>query len=205
MKSSNILRQEKWPWYANLIDIRGGRKMSKEALLIIDMSNDFVADEGNLTVGKPAQEIVPRILEAANDFISRNQVVVICMDEHEENDPHFELWPPHNVKGTWGQQLYGELQDWYLEHKDHPNVIYVGKPEYDAFFRTYLDEELKKREVTTVHLTGVCTDICNFLTAYGAYARGYKTVAHQDKMATFTENHNTFLNHMKTVFKTEIM
>ena len=29
--------------------------MAKEALLIVDMSNDFVADEGTLTVGKPAQ------------------------------------------------------------------------------------------------------------------------------------------------------
>lgn len=35
--------------------------MSKEALLIVDMSNDFVADNGTLTVGKLAQEIVPYI------------------------------------------------------------------------------------------------------------------------------------------------
>ena len=35
--------------------------MVREALLIVDMSNDFVADNGTLTVGKPAQEIVPYI------------------------------------------------------------------------------------------------------------------------------------------------
>ncbi|MCA1030615.1 cysteine hydrolase [Bacillus timonensis] len=178
--------------------------MSKEALLIIDMSNDFVSDEGNLTVGKPAQQIVPTIIEAANDFLARDQIVAICMDNHKENDPHFELWPAHNVEGTWGQKLYEELEVWFEGHKNHPNVIYIGKPEYDAFFNTELDSELKKHKVEKVHLTGVCTDICNFLTAYGAYARGYKTVAHQDKMATFTGQHDTFIKHMATVFKTEI-
>ena len=179
--------------------------MNKKALLIIDMSNDFVSDEGNLTVGKPAQAIVSNIIDAANEFIAKEQVVAICMDAHEKDDPHFELWPEHNVKGTWGQQLYNELQQWYEKNKDNPNVVYIAKPEYDAFFQTELEVELKKRNVSKVHLTGVCTDICNFLTAYGAYARGFKTVAHRDKMATFTENHETFIQHMETVFKTEII
>lgn len=178
--------------------------MEREALLIIDMSNDFVSDEGNLTAGKPAQAVVANIVEAAKDFLNRDQVVAICMDAHKENDPHFELWPPHNIVGTWGQELYGELQTWFNENKQNPNVIYVAKPEYDAFFNTNLDDELKKRNVTKVHLTGVCTDICDFLTAYGAYARGYKTVAHRDKMATFTENHDLFIKHMETIFKTEV-
>lgn len=31
--------------------------MEKEALLIVDMSNDFVSDDGPLTVGKPAQKL----------------------------------------------------------------------------------------------------------------------------------------------------
>jgi nicotinamidase-related amidase len=179
--------------------------LSKEALLIIDMSNDFVSEKGSLTVGKTAKAIVGSIVETATDFIKRDQVVAVCMDSHEEDDTHFELWPAHNVKGTWGQELYGELQTWFENHKNHPNVIYIPKPEYDAFFNTDLDKRLKEKKVEKVHLVGVCTDICNFLTAYGAYARGYKTVAHQDKMATFTENHSTFINHMKTVFKTEVI
>ncbi|RSK27721.1 cysteine hydrolase [Bacillus sp. HMF5848] len=179
--------------------------MEKEALLIIDMSHDFVADDGGLTVGKSAQEIVPNIIHLANDFLERGQVVVVCMDAHQPDDAHFELWPPHNVIDTPGQKLYGDLQNWYETHQDNPNVLYIPKPEYDAFFGTDLDEKLKEVNVKKVHLTGVCTDICNFLTAYGAYARGYKTVAHKDSMATFTGQHDTFIEHMKTVFKTEIV
>src|SRR5690625_6061385 len=73
--------------------------MEKEALLIVDMSNDFVADDGPLTVGKPAQEIVPYIQDLGTRFLAEGNVVVVSMDAHQPNDPHFELWPPHNIVG----------------------------------------------------------------------------------------------------------
>lgn len=179
--------------------------MPEEALLIIDMSNDFVHDKGGLTAGKPAQNIVANIVKKAGEFLEKDKVVVVCMDAHEENDPHFDLWPSHNVKGTWGQQLYGELGEWYERNKDNPHLLYVPKPEYDAFFRTDLHQRLKEFGVKKVYLTGVCTDICNFLTAYGAYARGYETAAVQNAMATFNENHEVFLKQMQDIFKTEIV
>ncbi|MFX0560902.1 hypothetical protein TEPIDINF_002337 [Tepidibacillus infernus] len=42
--------------------------MTNEALVIVDMSNDFVHDNGNLTAGKPAQEIVPYIMQQQRNF-----------------------------------------------------------------------------------------------------------------------------------------
>lgn len=182
----------------------GGGVMGNEALLIIDMSNDFIHDNGGLTVGRKGQSVVSNIVSLANSFLSEGKEVVVCMDSHEKEDSHFELWPVHNVKGTWGQELYGDLYHWYEENKTHELVSYVPKPEYDAFFQTNLEELLKVRNVETVHLSGVCTDICDFLTAYGAYARGFKTVAHRSCMATFTAHHDVFLEQMQTIFKTEV-
>ncbi|MCA0170971.1 cysteine hydrolase family protein [Bacillus sp. RAR_GA_16] len=178
--------------------------MANEALLIIDMSNDFIHDEGGLTSGKVGQEIVPNIITLANEFLQEGKEVIICMDAHEENDEHFAIWPVHNVIGTWGQELYGELNTWFEENKNHSHVTYVAKPEYDAFYNTNLEEILHSKKVDIVHLSGVCTDICDFLTAYGAYARGFHTVAHRSGMATFTEHHEVFLQQMKNIFKTEI-
>ncbi|TWE09180.1 tRNA methyltransferase [Neobacillus bataviensis] len=43
--------------------------MAKEALLLVDMSNDFVDDHGTLTVGKPAQEVVPYIKDLATSKV----------------------------------------------------------------------------------------------------------------------------------------
>lgn len=179
--------------------------MTKEALIIVDMSNDFVADEGTLTAGKPAQEIVPYIVELAKDFINRDQVVVVAMDAHQENDPHFELWPAHNVVGTKGQELYGDLMTWYIENELNPNVMMQPKEDYNAFFKTGLAEKLREKGVEKVHVAGVCTDICNYLTVAGADAEGFKTVIHKRGSATFTDLGETFINQMKRCFFTEIV
>lgn len=179
--------------------------MGKEALLIVDMSNDFVADDGGLTVGKPAQEVVPYIVDLANEFLTKENIVVVTMDEHKQNDPHFELWPVHNVEGTEGQQLFGQLQQFYEENKSNDHLFYVPKTNYNAFFKTNLAEILRSNSVEKVHVGGVCTDICDFLTVAGADAEGFKTVIHKRGVATFTDLNETFINHMKLCFHTEII
>lgn len=177
--------------------------MKKEALVIVDMSNDFVADEGSLTVGKPAQAIVPYIIELGNQFIENGQPVVVAMDAHQPNDSHFDLWPVHNVVGTKGQELYGQLNEWYQENKQ--DITYLPKENYNAFFKTGLAEQLKENQVEKVHVVGVTTDICDFLTIGGADAEGFKTAIHKQGVATFTDLETTMLNHMVRCFHTEII
>lgn len=179
--------------------------MAKEALLIVDMSNDFVADNGTLTVGKPAQEIVPYIQDLATSFLEEGNVVVVSMDAHQPNDPHFDLWPAHNIVGTEGQQLYGDLYRWFQYNKDNENLIYTPKTNYNAFFKTDLAETLRNSRVEKVHTVGVTTDICDFLTVSGADAEGFKTAIHRRGVATFTDLGETMLNHMKRCFHTEII
>ncbi|WP_409298626.1 cysteine hydrolase family protein [Peribacillus sp. SCS-26] len=180
--------------------------MSKEALIIVDMSNDFVSDTGTLTAGRPAQEIVPYIKDQADRFFSEGKLVVFTMDAHEENDPHFQLWPPHNIKGTKGQELFGDLKEWYKQHKENENrVWYIPKTNYNAFHETGLAEKLKEQGVEKVHVTGVCTDICSYQTVAGADAAGFKTAIHKRGNATFTDLGDTFIEHMKLCFHTEII
>ncbi|GGG14601.1 isochorismatase family cysteine hydrolase [Paenibacillus abyssi] len=159
-----------------------------KALIIVDMSNDFVHEDGGLTAGKPAQELVPYIIDLADSFLANDDVVAVAMDAHQENDDHFKLWPVHNVIGTWGQQLYGGLKEWYVanEHKD--NVLYIPKINYNAFFKTDLAEELMARGIQEVHVVGVVTEICDFATIAGADAHGFRTVLHKRGVATFTHN-----------------
>ncbi|MDF2535103.1 MAG: isochorismatase [Bacillales bacterium] len=184
----------------------------KKALIIVDMSNDFVADNGTLTVGKLGQDVVPYIIETANKFIKNGDIVVVTMDAHEENDKHFELWPAHNIVGTEGQKLYGELDNWYGDNigltsffDNSDQIIYQPKTNYNAFFKTDLAEQLREKGVDEVHVVGVCTDICDFLTIAGADAEGFKTAMHKRGAATFTDNTNMILNHMKLCFHTQII
>lgn len=184
---------------------------SPDGLIIVDMSNDFVADDGTLTVGKPAQDIVPHIISLADRFLKEDGLIVNAMDQHAKDDPHFELWPPHNISGTSGAELYGELGIWWQEHQRNarwPRHLWdVPKPGYDAFYGTCLDGILKERmpHIKTLHFCGVCTDICVFASVMSAYHRGYKTVVHARGCATFTGQYFQFLEHMDRCFRTEIV
>ena len=179
--------------------------MTKEALIIVDMSNDFVATNGTLTVGEPGQAIVPYIKDLAADFISKDHHVVVAMDAHQPDDPHFDLWPAHNVVGTEGQKLYGDLSEWFQVHKDDEHVHYVPKENYNAFFKTGLADTLRELGVERVHVVGVTTDICVFNTVSGADAEGFKTVTHRRGVATFTDLGDAMLEHMSRCFHTEVI
>ena len=59
-----------------------------KALLVIDYSKDFVADDGALTCGKPAQAIDQRITELCKQFLQNKDWVIFPMDAHLKNDPY---------------------------------------------------------------------------------------------------------------------
>lgn len=179
--------------------------MGNEALIIVDLSNDFVHDQGNLTAGKPAQEIVPYIIETADKFLKNGGKVVITLDVHTEDDAHFNLWPKHNVIGTWGQELYGDLKTWYERNQENPNLLIVPKADYNAFFNTDLADKLRNRSIDKVHVVGVATDICVFLTTAGADSNKFKTAIHKRGVATFTNQGDIFINQAKALFHTEII
>jgi nicotinamidase-related amidase len=177
----------------------------KKAYIIIDMSNDFIDEKGALTAGTPGQKIAPTIAKTAREYLKKGDMVVITMDEHEKNDEHFKLWPEHNVKGSWGASPYGEVGELYSEYSGSKNLIYLPKQEYDAFHETGLGNMLRERGIDTVRLSGVCTDICVYLTCYGAYKEGFKTEVSGVECATFTNNHDVFLKSMESNFKTKLL
>lgn len=173
----------------------------KKALINIDYTNDFVADNGALTCGKPGQEIELEIVNLTKQFVSQNDFVVFAIDMHEQDDefhPETALYPPHNIRGTEGRNLYGGLQATYDDYKEKNNVYWMDKTRYSAFAGTNLDLKLKEREITELHLVGVCTDICVLHTAVDAYNKGYKIVIHEKAVASFNQQgHDWALQHFK--------
>ena len=61
---------------------------TNEALLIIDYTNDFVADEGALTCGKAGQLIAPQIIALADEFLQQDGWVYFPTDVHTPHDPY---------------------------------------------------------------------------------------------------------------------
>ena len=172
-----------------------------KALISIDYTNDFIADDGALTTGSAGQQIESEMLNITNSFIKNNQFIVFAIDAHDPTDeyhPENSLFPPHNIVGTVGQQLFGDLHQLYQRHQNSTNIYWINKRHYSAFCGTDLDLRLRERHITEIHLIGVCTDICILHTAVDAYNLGYKIVIHQNAVASFDPiGHQWALKHFK--------
>jgi nicotinamidase-related amidase len=181
----------------------------KRALINVDYTIDFVAEDGTLTCGKPGQDIEKEIVQLTKDFISNEDYVVFAIDIHDEDDslhPETKLFLPHNLSGTEGRNLYGELQNVFEKNKLKENVYWIDKTRYSAFAGTNLEIKLRERGITEVHLVGVCTDICVLHTAVDAYNKGFTIVIHENAVASFNaEGHDWALNHFKNCLNAKVV
>lgn len=171
----------------------------KKALLNIDYTNDFVAEDGALTCGKPGQALEDYIVQLTRNFHEQGDYIAFLIDLHDANDelhPESKLFPPHNIAGTEGRKLYASLEDLYQTIKDDAHVGYFDKTRYSAFTGTNLELQLRAREIKEVHIVGVCTDICVLHTAVDAYNKGFKIVVHEQGVASFNQaGHDWALGH----------
>lgn len=183
--------------------------MEKQALINVDYTVDFVADEGKLTCGKTGQAIEENIVSITRDFIAAGDFTVFAIDAHEAGDtfhPETELFPPHNIVGTEGQELYGSLSSVYTENKNKSHVYYFDKTRYSAFAGTDLEIKLRERGIDEIHLVGVCTDICVLHTAVDAYNKGFNIVIHKDAVASFNAaGHDWALGHFKDTLGAKVV
>ncbi|WP_375103132.1 cysteine hydrolase family protein [Paenibacillus sp. RS8] len=167
------------------------------ALIVIDFTNDFV--NGNLPVGQPAVDIEPRISQLTSAFVHSGDYVVMAVDLHEENDtyhPESKLFPPHNVRGSDGRELFGSLKSVYEQNRE--SIYWMDKTRYSAFSGTDLEIKLRERGITELHLIGVCTDICVLHTAVDAYNKGFAITVHEDAVASFNPGGHTWaLEHFR--------
>lgn len=161
------------------------------------MLNDFVVEDGALVVPE-AKNIVPNIRRRLEKAREKGWPVIYTTDSHAPDDPEFNLWPPHAVKGTRGAEVIAEL----APQKDDHVVV---KTRYSAFFKTNLESLLKKLQVDTLILTGVVTNMCVWATALDGYMRGYKIVVPQDSVTGVdSDDHKFALEQMAKILQAEI-
>lgn len=181
-----------------------------KALINIDYTIDFVAENGALTCGVPGRNIEEEIASITTKFIENGDFVVFAVDLHKENDsfhPESKLFPPHNIEDTYGRNLYGKVANLYTEAvKNDKNIYWMDKTRYSAFAGTDLEIKLRERQINELHLVGVCTDICILHTAIDAYNRGFQIVVHSSAVASFNPTgHDWALEHFKNTLGATVL
>ena len=174
--------------------------MKKEALLVIDMGNDFVLPGAPLEVPE-TRRIIPVIRREIERARAADSPVIYVCDAHAPDDKEFSKfgWPAHAVKGTQGAEIIAELTP-------AQGDIVIHKTTYSGFFGTDLDKNLKMLGVDSLRLTGDVTHICILFTTSDAVLRDYAVTVVEDGVAGISrEDHEAALRIMKNVLGAAIV
>lgn len=172
----------------------------KDALLIIDMLNDFVLEGAPLEV-PDTRNIIPVIKGEIEESRKKNNPVIYVCDAHDADDKEFSKfgWPAHGVKGTEGAGVVQEL-------KPEEGDIIIEKNTYSSFFNTRLDETLKRLGIDHIRLTGCVTHICILFAAYEATLLDYNVSVVKEGVAGLAkEDHDAALRIIKNVMGANIV
>ena len=135
----------------------------KQLLLIVDYQNDFVADNGSLTAGLPAQAIEGNLLARIEAYAAAGDDVLCTLDTHTEQawnkkHPESRLFPLHCAEESAGWQLAGKLAGLKLETLKK-----------SSYMLEFADIDWLVRQYDLIELAGVATDICVLQNAVGLY------------------------------------
>lgn len=173
--------------------------MSGEALVVIDLQNDFCPGGALAVVG--GDEIVPLV----NDMIRNTEHVVLTQDWHPSGHSSFAsshqgrkpfetitmpygeqtLWPDHCIQGSLGADFHSGLA-WTKAELVVRKGFRTAIDSYSAFFEndhktpTGLAGYLKERGIGAITLVGLATDYCVAYSALDAVKQGFDTSVRLD-------------------------
>jgi nicotinamidase-related amidase len=159
--------------------------MSKRVLIVVDMLNDFIQEEGALSCGETARKIVPFIEQRLADYRRNGDAVIYLQDAHAPDDKEFDRFPPHCVAGTWGSRIIEPLAPL-------PGEPVLPKTRYSGFYGTPLETLLAEIQPDEVEVVGVCTSICVMDTVGGLANRDYAVRVPEMGVADFDEQFHAF-------------
>ena len=176
--------------------------MPNEALIVVDMQNDFC--EGGALAVPGANAIVPSV----NRLIGRYDHVILTQDWHPAGHASFAsawkdaepfssvqfsygpqtLWPDHCVQGTVGAAFHPGLDttkaQMIVRKSFHASIdSYSAFRENDKMTRTGLDGYLKARGFTRLVFCGLALDYCVSWSAIDARQAGFNAAVILDASA----------------------
>jgi nicotinamidase/pyrazinamidase len=163
-----------------------GTMVNENALLVIDVQNDFCPG-GALPVPE-GDRVVPVLNAYIERFRAAKAPIFATRDWHPAVTTHFKehggLWPPHCVQGTPGAAYHPDL---LLP----PETIIVTKgdaPDADAYsgFQGHTDdgrplaEVLRERGIRHLYVGGLATDYCVRASVLDALRAGFHVTLLED-------------------------
>ncbi len=168
--------------------------MTQAALIVIDMLNDFVDENGALFCGPDAQAIIPFVRERLAAHRQAGNPIIFLQDAHAEDDLEFNKFPKHCVAGTWGSRIIEDLAP-------RAGETVMPKTRYSGFYGTDLDKFITTHDPEEVEVVGVCTSICVMDTVGGLVNRDFSVIVPKNGVADFdADAHKNALLRMERIY-----
>lgn len=162
----------------------------------VDTQSDFMLPGGKLYV-PGAEKRIPnmrRLVEAAR---KEKAFLISSTDQHSPNDPEFQRFPPHCVRGTSGADIVPDLKAGDTVHvkNTHPATalstisrgkqIVIEKQTLDVFDNPATEKLLAQLPPDSEFIVfGVVTEFCVRLAAKGLLDRGRRVAIVTDAIET---------------------
>ena len=160
------------------------------ALVVVDVQNDFVSPEGSASKRgedvSAALAMVPNLLRLIDEARRVGLTIVYIRTMHSEwtDTPSWIYRSSQKSglntcrEGTWGAVFYDGIAP-------RPTERVVIKHRYSAFINTDLNTVLKARNIQSVLVCGVATNVCVETTARDAYIYDYYVTMIDDCSAAY--------------------
>lgn len=159
------------------------------ALIVVDMTNDFL-EPGVPQECAAGRDIVEGLAKLAAECRRAGISVIYTSHMHRADGSDMgrmgdafkhlvddKRRPVTLIEGTRGVEVVEGL-------KPEPGEIVIRKSRYSAFFNTDLETVLRHRDIKTVIIGGVATNVCCESTARDAMFRDYRVIFLSDGNAT---------------------
>jgi ureidoacrylate peracid hydrolase len=176
------------------------------AVMVIDMQNDFCAEQGYVerVVGKDVsacRAVVPAIMDLVAAARAR-RIPVFWIKANYDPDrlPEGMLTKQREKSaeiccgtGSWGHDFYGVVAA--------AGEPVIEKSCYSAFVGTDVEKQLRQRGIRTLVFAGVQTNVCVDSSLRDAVCRGFYAVLASDCVASHTPPlHEATLNNVRFLF-----
>jgi nicotinamidase-related amidase len=126
------------------------------------------------------QDFVRTVTEVAATALNKGMTTVFVQAAYDPEScyrPPLFLRNPYRKDygchpGSWGADFVGPIKP--LASHAHAKV--VEKPTFDAFFETELRGFLRFKQIDTLYVAGVETNVCVLFTACSALSNGFNTI-----------------------------
>ncbi|MHA2364312.1 MAG: isochorismatase family protein [Candidatus Hodarchaeales archaeon] len=172
---------------------REGKKYSfqitKSALLLLDIQNYFFRKSSHAFIPS-APPIIKNIQKLMDLFIDNNRPIIITRHINTvKNSGQMSKWWKDLIKEqSSSSHIIKEIQEKIL----NGNLISIlKKTQYDAFYKTSLEETLRNHKIKQIVICGVMTHLCCETTARNAFIRDFDVFFTIDCTATYNEAFHT--------------